>query len=436
MSQDILHKILDDHKELSSLPQVLAEVIAVSKDPDASASDLARVAMKDPGLTAKLLRVVNSPHYGPATEITTVKQAVVALGMRTVTAIALSNSIYGLINGLQTSIDRKRFWRHSLEVALASRMIALATGYEPAEEAFVSGLLHEIGLLVLEASFPQVFRDIWKQTEAGENLVSIEELYWGTNHARVGQFLLDQWGVPAVIGAAVGSHHNACIEGAKTAESRLNQIVNLANILSKFRAYNAPVAESRILADKRTISGNLDISHSTLAELERDLINEVVKESSYLEIEIGSVEEILQEANHLLYRQYLAVDSLLRENIELHKQIVIDQANQNPLRPMKMAIAALCQQIGDISGIIAAKSQLITAAVKRGDIIDEKGIAEIHYNSISAGVALIMEIQNKIVRLAEGHPVSLTTESYRVKLEEIAESEDRLPAAGKASVTA
>ena len=106
-------------------------MIRVSREQDSSANDIAAIIMKDPALTAKILRVVNSPFYGQIRKITTVNQAVVTLGMRTVTAVALSASIYDKMNKVDSSIDRKRFWRHSLEVAIGARMIAEAVRYEP-----------------------------------------------------------------------------------------------------------------------------------------------------------------------------------------------------------------------------------------------------------------------------------------------------------------
>jgi len=153
MSPDIFKKILEENKELSSLPQVIVEVINIANSPDASIADLAGVVKKDPALTAKLLRIVNSPYYGQSREITTIHQAVVTVGLRTVTSVALAASIYDKFRSMGQSIDRVRFWRHSLEVALTSRLIAREVGHDPAEEAFAAGLLHDIGSLVLESSF-------------------------------------------------------------------------------------------------------------------------------------------------------------------------------------------------------------------------------------------------------------------------------------------
>ncbi|KAA3633745.1 MAG: HDOD domain-containing protein, partial [Calditrichaeota bacterium] len=94
MNTDIFNKILDDHKELASLPQTLTEVLNVLRDEKSSAGDLATVISRDPALTAKMLRIVNSPFFGAGREITTLSQAVMTMGTRAVSALALSTSIY------------------------------------------------------------------------------------------------------------------------------------------------------------------------------------------------------------------------------------------------------------------------------------------------------------------------------------------------------
>lgn len=395
MSLDILQKIVKEHPELASLPQVMVEIIRVSNDPDSSAADLAKVAMKDPGLAARLLRVVNTPHYGTTTEITTIQQAVVTMGMRTVTAIALSSSVYGLVNKLTTTIDRKRFWRHSLEVALAARMIATAINYEPAEEAFVAGLLHEIGLLILETSFVETYMDIWPEVESGVSLTEMEERHWATNHARVGQFLLDQWKVPALIGAAVGSHHNAFEEGEKSPELKLNQIVNLANQMSKFRAYDAPVPISGIVGNKKAMAANLELSNSSLAELEKDLISEVVAESSYLEIEIGSMEEILKEANYILFKQYLAVEKLLSDKQQMPFSGEQDKVSAEGDPRVRRSLVLFGRHIGSIARLMSENAAQLERLYKpqASNNGDRAGML---FRNIASGSDLIQDIISEL----------------------------------------
>ncbi len=417
MTQDIFYKILNDHKELSSLPQVMAEVLKISSDPDSSANDLAVVIMKDPTLTAKILRVVNSPFYGRVQKITTVNQAVVTLGQRTVTAVALSTSVYNAVNKVESTVDRKRFWRHSLEVAIGARMIAEALEYVPSEEAFVAGLIHEIGTLILEASFPNEFKRVWKLIEMGESQSVVEDRAWGTNHARVGQFLLDQWGVPKTLGEAVGNHHVVYSHGDKAPENQLAQIVNLANQLSKFRVYNMPPPESRQLENKDIIASNLGLTAAALAKIDENLISEVIKESSYLEIEIGSLEEILSEANHLLYKQFLTVENLLRENRIMQQQIARDQMKKAALESLKAIAATFSHYINNATATILGRAQLVELGISRGDVTDPKGIAALSSRTIVEAVETISSILEELKKMTTFETTLYHDDTYIIDVE-------------------
>ncbi len=404
MSRDIHYQILEEHKELSSLPHVLVEVIKVSNDPDSSAADISAIILKDPALTAKMLRVVNSSYYGRIQEVTTVNQAVVTLGMRAVTAIALSSSVYDKFHSIEGGVDRKRFWRHSLEVAIASRLIAGEAGYEPVEEAFVAGLLHEIGILILEASFPEEYKRMWKLVEAGESLTTIEQRKWGTDHARSGQFLLDQWGVPKHIGTAIGKHHHVFEHGDKSPDNRLAQIVNLANQLSKFRAYMMPPPEADMLKNKDIIASNLDISNAALGNIEEKLISEVIKESAFLEIEIGSIEELLIDSNHLLYRQYLTVENLLRENRKMQAQIAQDQTTRAAQESLKSFFSVFSRFINNATTTIQGRAQMIDMALSNGQVVDDSRVCSNATEAIMKSVEAISVILNECRNLADADP--------------------------------
>ncbi|UCD16674.1 MAG: HDOD domain-containing protein [Candidatus Zixiibacteriota bacterium] len=408
MAQEIYNRILSDHAEIASLPQVLIEVVKVSTDSDSSASDLARVILKDPALTAKLLRVVNSPYYGRVREVTTINQAVVTLGVRSVTAIALSASVYETVGKLKGTIERKRFWRHSLEVATASKLIAQNVGFKPVEEAFVAGLLHDIGMLLLEASFAEEYKRIWRLVEAGENLLEAEQHNWGTDHARAGQFLLDQWGLPKHLGEAVGQHHRVFDHGEKSPELSLPQIVNLANHLSKFRAYLMPPPEAKILEIKDVVASNLGLTNSSLADIEADLISEVVKESGFLEIEIGDIEELLREANRLLYRQYETVENLLRENRKMQQQIAHDQAMKGALESLQAIAVAFSYLINNATATIVGRTQLIDLAVSKGQIIDTEGVCLASSGVITRAVENISHILDELKKIATFDPGAIS----------------------------
>jgi len=400
MSEQNIFELIKDNKELSSLPQVLAEVIRVADDDDSSAGDIAEVIMKDPALSARILRIVNSPFYGSMREISSINQSVVTLGTRAVKALALSAGLYRLFDTDRVVVDRLRFWRHSLEVAIASREIANLCSYRPAEEAYVTGLMHDIGLLIMEVSFEEQFRRVWRLVTSGESLVRLEEANWGTNHARVGKFLLDQWNIPVFIGEAVARHHDDFDKDGKDPENRLGRIVGLANRISKFRTCQMPPLDPEEIAGIESLAESLGIGPTVLAELQENCLSLLIKESEFLDIKIGSITDLLKDANHIIYKQYLLVESVLRENRTMQAQIARDQLKKAAIESLKIITATLSHYINNASATILGRAQLVELAVSKGNIIDEQKIAADSMNIIVKSVETISMILEELKKLS------------------------------------
>ena len=327
MDNEFIQKVLDDNRELSSLPQTMAEVIRAARDENTSAEQMARVMKKDLALTARVLRMVNSPFYGRSRQISSMTEAVVTIGMRQITALALSSSVYQLTSDWTSELDRVRFWRHSLEVAIGAQMIAEKAGYRNTEEVFAGGLLHDIGLLILEKSFPQQFGEVWNRAEREGRLIDLEVSFWGTNHAHVGQFLLEQWQLPETICNAVGQHHTLFEPDTRTPELKPCQIVNLAHLISKFTVSSETPVNTSLLVNKEILRNNLDIPSSELLDVEKNLFSRTMTEASYLEIDVGSIDDVLLEANRMLFEQYVNVENLLKEVRDLKQQVAHYQAS-------------------------------------------------------------------------------------------------------------
>ena len=313
MITQFVQQVLDDNPQLSSLPQTMVEVLRVARDENASACDLAEILQRDPAMTAKVLRMVNSPYYGMMREIGSVRQAVQTIGTRQVMALALTSSIYRMTDNWDSSLNRVRFWRHSLEVAIASRMIAEKAGYRHSEETFVAGLLHDIGLLILENAAPEQFSRVWKQAERDGNLPEFEIETWGTNHALIGQYLLERWNLPEAITRAVGRHHSTFLPGTANPELCTSQIVCLAHLISKFAVSSEHVLNSDLLVNKEVLRRNLNIPTGEILAIEKTLFSRTLEEAAYLEIDVGSADEIMLEANRMLFDQYVTIENLLRE---------------------------------------------------------------------------------------------------------------------------
>ncbi len=402
MTTELLNTIRNDHKELSSLPQTLAEVLRVARDENSSVKDMADVLLKDPGLTTRLLRVVNSPFYGAPKEITTVSQAVSRMGLRVVTALTLSASVYDITGKWQSGLDRRRFWRHSLEVAVACRAIADAAGYNCAEEAFVVGLIHDIGLLALEGSFPDEFQKVWDKAESGMSLFELEQDAFGSDHARVGQFILQQWQLPSDLSNAVGNYRDWLNSDDPTEDRHLlPAILALGVIISRFsmgsrRSLLFDSAECR-----NRITERLGLHPDKLATIEQELLPTVTDEAKFLEIDIGSPTDLLAEANDRMYDQYLTVERLLRENQEMQQQIARHEMEKVALKNLRTITATFSHYINNATATILGRAQLIEAGIDSGAVKDPSGSVGMAMQVIVNAVSTIGTFMDEIATLSE-----------------------------------
>ena len=417
MNSDIYQKILEDHQELSSLPQTLAEVIRITKDDRSSANDLAEIIMHDPALTTKVLRIVNSPFYGARSEITTLTQAVVTLGMRAVSALALSTSIYDITGRWQVTIDRVRFWRHSLEVAIGARLIAREVGYPHPEEAFIAGLLHDIGILVLEKSFPEKFERLWKQVASGEKLWELEEQTWGTNHAKVGQFLLEQWHLPSILSEAVGHHHTGFTAQSADHEVRLIQIVALSKTISRFRV--ADIADHLAVDPevKKALCDSLGIELPAMKKVEESLLSTTVEEARFLEIDIGSPADILIEANRLIYGHYAALENLLLEKQEMQQEMARTKLEKAALETVRTISATFNHYINNAAATILGRAQLVEVGIKSGEIHDKNGSLAMAMDVIISGVNTIGAVMEELKNLSQYKTTVYHDDTYIIDIE-------------------
>ncbi len=324
MDRDLLVQLLEDRPELKTLPQTLSQIISLARDDAASANEIAAVIAKDPPLAAKLLRLANAPYYGLPQPTASVKHAVVTVGVQQVTALALASTVYSLSEQATGPLDRVAFWRDALSVALASRSLAEAAGRFEPDAAYIAGLLHHLGLLVLSGSFPDQFATIWKDVAQHGQLVARSEAAWGTNHALVGKFLLEQWGLPSIVSEAVGNAEMIFSANSNYDDLHPAQVVALAADLSPFALLvsgNSPQAIRERHGKREILRKNLGVDAATVQAIEADLFADTMREASFLELTIGDDRALLYEANRLLAARFAALEELLRENQQLHREL-------------------------------------------------------------------------------------------------------------------
>jgi HD-like signal output (HDOD) protein len=194
---------------VASPPMIYERLVRVINDPRSGSADVARVIGEDQGLTARLLRTVNSAFYSFPRPIDSVTQAVTVVGTRQVRDLALATSVMSMFDDVPAElIDMQSFWHHSLACGTIARVIAGHRREDNVERYFVAGLLHDIGrLIIFLRAGTQAAEAIGRARETGQALFLCEAEVLGCDHAQVGDALLDKWNFRGAFREAVLYHH-------------------------------------------------------------------------------------------------------------------------------------------------------------------------------------------------------------------------------------
>lgn len=196
-------------ENLPVLPEVVSAVFRITEDPKCTAVDLERLIEEDSALTAKILRVVNSALYGVST-VNTTGRAVAVLGTSRVRTLITSIALQNLVAERRQASRFKKlaFWRHSLATATAARMIAKIKDPLHIEELYVAGILHDIGLLLMDKYCPNQLDTVIRCAESeGVSIVEAEQKNLPFTHAELGGILARRWGLGEFMADAVERHH-------------------------------------------------------------------------------------------------------------------------------------------------------------------------------------------------------------------------------------
>lgn len=370
-TQELFRSILAERPELSSLPQTLAQVIAIAQDETASIDSMAKVIERDAGLAARVLRAANSSYFGRSGEVTSIRQAAQTVGFRAVFSFALASSVYSLTENVSGVISRNRFWRHSLETAVAARLLASHMGGVSPDEAFVSALLHDIGMLIYDTAFTARYEEIMHEVEAGGDLCELENREWGATHAAAGEFLLRQWNIPESIAKAVGQHHLSSHEVATDKPSKLTLCVAMANSLTRYRMFDRSGDEIARHERRSAITEKMKLQSAQLREIDEKLTEELITQAAYLQIDVGDRAAMLKDANRALYGQYLVSERLLTERREMQEEIITAKAIEEARKKLTAVNGTYHHYINNAMAAILGNVQLLQIKVEQGKIADQ-----------------------------------------------------------------
>ncbi len=299
---------------LPTLAAVAVRLLQVTSDSNSSARDVVSALRGDQSLTAKILSVANSAAMGAREKVPTLDRAVVLLGFKAIRSIALAVKVFEWLaddepSRRERSFQRAEFWKHSLAVACAARRLACQRPQleiEP-EEAFVAGLLHDLGKVALDAVFPKAYERAAAQAqETRSDIADCERAILGVDHTVAGRHLAKRWGLPRFLQDVTWLHHVS----AKTlmdsvASPRLIAAVQLADVLIREQRIGDSGNHAFYEPSSR-LAEDLGFTAAEMDAISRAVVGEVA--------EYASVVGLDRETPETLY-----LKSLTRANAELSR---------------------------------------------------------------------------------------------------------------------
>lgn len=200
-------ELINSNIQLVSLPAIVTMVNELLTSPSASAADIAELINQDPTLTLRLLKIVNSPFYNFPSKIETVSMAITVLGTRQLRDLVIATAVVDRFKSdKHKSFDIETFWCHSIATGLAARTIALDRKIHNAERIFITGLLHDIGKMLIALLLPVQNAELNKQDS--RQTYNVERSMFGFTHDELGECLLNSWHFPDTISTPIRHHHD------------------------------------------------------------------------------------------------------------------------------------------------------------------------------------------------------------------------------------
>ncbi len=229
-----LDKVVARVGDLPAMPEIVAEVLRLTEDPNTALSEVSDAIQRDPALTAKILRVSNSPYYGMKQYVGTLKLALVILGVREIRNIVMGISVFAALRDEYTAVLLAQdLWRHSVMVGALAKKLATHMELGLQGEDFIAGLLHDIGKMVLARQLRAVYAqvDTKARTAPSEPLFALEARELGFNHAEAGAALACRWNLPSTLVDALWLHHpNESRPLSDAKDAKLAALIRIANL--------------------------------------------------------------------------------------------------------------------------------------------------------------------------------------------------------------
>lgn len=268
--------------DLKVLPSVARKVLELVESENSSAFQLSSVIEKDQTIAVKVLKVSNSALYGLRKEVTSLKQAITLLGVNAINSLVIALSIKSLYK--RFGITEQMMWDHSVGTSIAAKLISSGLGAEVEGVAFIGGLMHDFGKVVMNNESPEAFSEVMMKTyNEGIDSITAEEEVFGYNHMEIGSMVAEKWGFPSIHVSILKKHHlnNGKLEDIEDQSvARVIACVHLANNICKMLGIGYRSPNETILANELPSTVFLDLTKERMEVFVKDVVEAYEKEKS------------------------------------------------------------------------------------------------------------------------------------------------------------
>lgn len=282
-------KLFKDVSDLPTVPAIVSRVIAKLDSPEVEPDEICDLILSDQVLAARVIRVVNSPLYRPAIQISSVKRALLYLGFKSIREMILTSYLIDGFKNKEQSFDMNLFWMHSFSVGAMSRRIAALVDYGDDEKAYLVGIIHDIG---------KVFLGHYRNREYGRMLNSIsntsqttyeaEYELFGTTHSEIGLCLAQRWNFPSSYCDVISHHHTSDLADE---DPLLTAIVSLADFFCLSHISASEVAQASIPGSSEENAWNIlkQFSGESVADSLEHFLSELSDEYEEISREVDQL---------------------------------------------------------------------------------------------------------------------------------------------------
>ncbi len=328
MTYSKLDEILSS-KRIPTIPAVAVEVIKLTDQAETDVNQIAKTIGMDPALTIKVLKTVNSSLYGIPRNVTTLKQAIGLLGFMKVKTLVLGFSLLGTFKKEGEGYDFSDYWKHSLFSAVAAKYMGDKVGLADPDEAFLGGLLQNIGVLVMGMTIPEDYEPILNEVGCDHSyLHEVERKGLGVDHGEVGGKLAEQWNLPKNMAAAIGGHIDP--DSIEDCDAQLVKCVALGEKIADVFLNESDELVGRLSDCAGRWFGMSDEDVMNLLGSIHDRACEVKK---LFDLPVGTMDapdEILERANEALINLSMGVQERSEQLVEANEVLVME-AQTDPL---------------------------------------------------------------------------------------------------------